>query len=199
VGSCITNESKSILVLLPLVSIGLIVGLISLISPGTNTTYSQQAMDMTNKTSNKHAVHTIDNLVISEHIPLTGQLAAGDYTLLMDFTPFTTSVEGHSHIALKVPCGQDMISKVSIATGIGPKLKTLGLGNAIINGTVDDKKVALSTPGRACLFQSDLPNGITDIVLINTSNESLDFDAGRYSVTVSIHGTAIQHGVMAMP
>jgi hypothetical protein len=156
-------------------------------------------MDMTNKTSSRHGVHTIDNLVISERIPLPGQLAAGDYLLPMDFTPFSTSVGGHSHIALKVPCGQDIISKVSIATGVASKLKTLGLGDAIINGTVDDNEVTLSTYGRACLFHSDLPNGIIDIVLINTSNETLDFDAGRYSVTVSIHGIAIQHGVIAMP
>ncbi len=52
----------------------------------------------------QHAAHTLDNLIVSEHIPLSGKLDDGDYVLLMDFTPFSTSVEGHSHIALKVPC-----------------------------------------------------------------------------------------------
>jgi hypothetical protein len=40
--------------------------------------------------------------------------------------------------------------------------------------------------------------GITDVVLINTSNETLDFDSGGYSVTISIHGTAIQHSGSSM-
>ena len=187
---------RSISVSLLIISTGLIIGLIS---PGTYTTHSQQPMEMANNTSTKHTVHTIDNLVISEHIPLTGELVAGDYLLLMDFTPFSTTVEGHSHIALKVPCKHDALIKISIATGVAPKLKTLDLGNAITHGTVDDKQVALSICGQACLFHSDLPNGITDIVLINTSNETLDFDTGGYSVAVSIHGTAVQHGGMSMP
>jgi hypothetical protein len=161
--------------------------------------YSQSMTDTTNNTTQEHAAHTIDNLVISEHIPLIGQLAAGDYLLLMDFTPFSTSVEGHSHIALKVPCGQDGIPKVTIATGIAPKLNSLELGNAIGNGTLNGREVNLSVKGQSCLFHSDLPNGVTDIVLLNTSNETLDFQSGGYSVTVSIHGTAVQHGGSSMP
>jgi hypothetical protein len=177
-----------------IVLLAIIVGAITaLISSGINNANSQPMADMTNNTSQEHAAHTIDNLVISEHIPLTGQLLEGDYLLLMDFTPFSTSVEGHSHIALKVPCGQDAIPKITIATGVAPKLNTLDLGKSIINGTLDGKEVSLSTRGQSCLFHADLPIGITDIVLINTSNETLDFDRGGYSVTVSIHGTAIQH------
>jgi hypothetical protein len=58
-------------------------------------------------TSQEHVAHTIDNLIISEHIPLAGQLAKEDYLLLMDFPTFATSVEEHSHFALKVPCEED--------------------------------------------------------------------------------------------
>ena len=47
--------------------------------------------------------------------------------------------------------------------------------------------------GNSCLYHAQLPTGITDIVLVNTSNETLDFDRGSYSVTVSVHGSAIQH------
>jgi hypothetical protein len=150
----------------------------ALVSSGVHIVYSQTMTDMTKNTSQEHAAHIIDNLVISEHIPLTGQLAAGDYILLMDFTPFSTSVEGHSHIALKVSCGQDAIPKITIATGVAPNLKSLDLGNAIMNGTFDGKQVSLSTRGQGCLFHADLPIGITDIVLINTSNETLDFERG---------------------
>jgi hypothetical protein len=53
----------------------------------------------------------------------------------------------------------------------------------------------LSDEGKAksCLYHTDLPNDVTDIGLINTSNRTLDFDTGGYFVTVSIHGTAAQH------
>ena len=152
-----------------------------------------QMMPGMNDTTQQHAKHTLDNLIVSEHIPLNGQLVNGDYMLLMDFTPFATSVEGHSHIALKVPCNEDGSPKITIVTGIAPKLNTLDVGNAINNGTLDEKALDLSDEGRSCLYHSELPNGITDIALVNTSNGTLSFDEGGYSVTVSAHGTAIQH------
>jgi hypothetical protein len=141
----------------------------------------------------QHVEHTLDNLIVSEHIPLNGQLTKGDYILLMDLTPFATSVEGHSHIAMKVPCNEDGSPKLTIVTGIAPRLNTLDIGNAINNGTIDEKNLDLSAEGKSCLYHTELPNGITDIALINTSNGTLDFNEGGYSVTVSAHGTAIQH------
>lgn len=153
-----------------------------------------QTMSMVNgNATQQHAEHTFDNLIISEHIPLNGQLTNGDYILLMDFTPFATSVEGHSHIAMKVPCSEEGSPRISIITGIAPKLNTLDVGNAINNGTLDGNNLDLSAEGRSCLYHAELPNGITDIVLVNTSNETLNFNEGGYSVTVSAHGTAIQH------
>jgi acyl-[acyl carrier protein]--UDP-N-acetylglucosamine O-acyltransferase len=151
-------------------------------TPGMNNTIMQQ-----------HAAHILDNLIISEHIPLTGQLTSGDYMLLMDFTPFATSVEGHSHIAMKAPCNQDGSPKVTIVAGVSPNLSTLNMGNAINNGTLNGKNLDLSNEGKSCLYHAELPNGITDIALINTSNGTLNFNEGGYSVTVSVHGTAIQH------
>jgi hypothetical protein len=149
-------------------------------------------------TAQQHAEHVIDNLVISEHIPLTGQLASGDYILLMDFTPFVTSIEGHSHIALKVPCNEDGTSNVTVVAGIAPNLNTLDIGNAINNGTLDGNSLDLSDEGKSCLYHAELPNNISDIALVNTSNQTLNFNEGGYSsVTVSAHGTAIQH--MAAP
>ena len=166
---------------------------------GMDSTYTQtMSMSTTSNSSNntgqQYAEHILDNLVISEHIPLTGQLASGDYILLMDFTPFVTSIEGHSHIALKVPCNSDGTSKVTVVAGIAPNLNTLNIGNAIHNGTLNgSSNLDLSDEGRSCLYHAELPNGITDISLVNTSNETLSFDEGGYSVTVSAHGTAIQH------
>ena len=42
---------------------------------------------MNNMTMQQHAKHILDNLVISQHIPLTGDLDNGDYILLMDLPP----------------------------------------------------------------------------------------------------------------
>ena len=166
-----------------------------LVLPGMNISYSQPMSTQNNATSpEQHAEHILDNLVISEHIPLTGQLASGDYILLMDFTPFVTSIEGHSHIALKVPCNEDGTPRVTVVTGIAPNLNTLNIGNAINNGTLDGNSLDLSAEGNSCLYHAELPNNISDIALVNTSNQTLNFNEGGYSsVTVSAHGTAIQH------
>jgi hypothetical protein len=182
-------------------SVGLTISsaIILLTLPGINSAYTQtMSMSTTSNSSNtaqQHAEHILDNLVISEYIPLTGQLASGDYILLMDFTPFVTSIEGHSHIALKVPCNEDGTSKVTVVTGIAPNLNTLNIGNAINNGTLDgNSSLDLSDEGNSCLYHAELPVNISDIALVNTSNQTLNFNEGGYpSVTVSAHGTAIQH------
>jgi hypothetical protein len=169
--------------------------IILLTSPGMDNVYSQSIpLSDNSTTAQQHAEHIIDNLVISEHIPLTGQLASGDYILLMDFTPFVTSIEGHSHIALKVPCNEDGTPNVTVVAGIAPNLNTLDIGNAINNGTLDGNSLDLSDEGKSCLYHAELPNNISDIALANTSNQTLNFNEGGYSsVTVSAHGTAIQH------
>jgi hypothetical protein len=160
----------------------------------TQTMSMSTTSNSSNNTAQQHAKHIIDNLVISEYIPLTGQLASGDYILLMDFTPFVTSIEGHSHIALKVPCNEDGTPEVTIVTGIVPNLNTLNIGKSINNGTLDGDSLDLSDEGNSCLYHAELPNNISDIALINTSNQTLNFNEGGYpSVTVSAHGTAIQH------
>jgi hypothetical protein len=162
--------------------------------PGMNTAYSQSMSAVNDTAVEKHAEHALDNLIISEHIPLTGQLAIGDYILLMDFTPFVTSVEGHSHIALKIPCDEDGSPKPTVVTGIAPNLNNLDIGNAINNGTLDGNSLDLTAEGTSCLYHAELPNNISDIALVNISNQTLNFnEGGYYSVTVSAHGTAIQH------
>lgn len=155
--------------------------------------YGQSMTAPNNTMTQQHAKHIFDNLIISQYIPLTVNLAAGDYLLLMDLTPFATSVEGHSHIALKIPCNRDGSPKATVVTGIAPNLKTLDIGKAINNGTLNGKSLDLSDEGNSCLYHAELATGITDIALVNTSNETLNFDRGGYSITVSVHGSAIQH------
>jgi hypothetical protein len=170
----------------------IIIALVSFTSISYNSIYGQP-IPPANNTMQQHAKHIFDNLIVSQHIPLTGNLLNGDYILLMDLTPFATSVEGHSHIAMKIPCDKDGIPKATVITGIAPNLKSLDVGNAINNGTLNGKRLDLSDEGNSCLYHSHLPTGITDIALVNTSNETLNFDQGGYSVTVSVHGSAIQH------
>src|ERR671912_2404122 len=147
-------------------SVGLTISsaIILLTLPGMNSAYTQtMLMSTTSNSSNtaqQHAEHILDNLVISEYIPLTGRLASGDYILLMDFTPFVTSIEGHSHIALKVPCNEDGTSKVTIVTGIAPNLNTLNIGKSINNGTLDGNSLDLSDEGNSCLYHVELPINI---------------------------------------
>lgn len=156
--------------------------------------YSQPVTTMeSNMTMQQHAKHTFDNLIVSQHIPLVGSLSKGDYILLMDLTPFATSVEGHSHIAMKVPCNNDGSPNMTIVTGVAPRFKTLDLGQAISSGTLNGKSLDLSDEGNSCLYHTELPTGITDIALVNTSNETLNFNRGGYSVTVTVHGSAIEH------
>ena len=156
--------------------------------PATMSTMDNATMEQ------QHAEHVLDNLIISEHIPLRGQLDNGDYVLLVDLTPFATSIEGHSHIAMKIPCNQDGSPKVTLVTGVAPNLNSLDIGNAINNGTLNGKYLDLSAEGKSCLYHAELPNGTTDIVLANNLNKTLSFDDdGYYSVTITIHGTAVQH------
>ena len=158
-----------------------------------NLNSQQFAAAANNVTMQQHAKHITDNLIVSQHIPLTGSLLNGDYILLMDFTPFATSVEGHSHIAAKIPCNKDGSPKATIVVGIAPHLKTLNIGHAINNGTLNGKSLDLSNEGNSCLYHTELATGITDIALVNTSNETLNFNRGSYSVTITVHGSAIEH------
>lgn len=112
----------------------------------------------------------------------------------MDFTPFATSMEGHSRIASKVPCEVDANPKIRVVTGGTANLHTLNIKNAFIKGTLDgNNNLVLSELGRSCLYYAELPNGVTDIILENNSNGILNFNERGYSVTVSARGTAIQH------
>ena len=77
--------------------------------------------------------------------------------------------------------------------GVAPDLKTLNIGQAINNRTLNGKSLDLSDAGNSCLYHTELPTGITDIALVNTSNETLNFNRGGYSVTITVHGSATEH------
>ncbi len=162
-------------------------------SQQTEANNSTAPANATSTMNQEHQIHELHDLIVSESIPLDGQLASGDYLLLMDLTPFATSVKTHSHIALKVPCNENGQPQVTVVTGIAPNLKTLNIGNAINNGTLNGNPLDLSNEGESCLYHAELPQGITDIALVNTGNQTLGFEKGGYSAIITVHGTAIEH------
>ena len=163
----------------------------------TTTTAAASASNQTASSSSEDEEEQQggENLFVSQHIPLTGSLTSGDYILLMDFTPFKISPEGHSHITLKVPCNESGGPEVTIVTGVAGNLTTLDTGPAINNGTLDGASLDLSNEGTSCLYHAVIPANVTDIALVNTSGGTLNFDQqGGYSVTVTAHAIVAEHG-----
>jgi hypothetical protein len=172
-----------------------------MIPTGSNNAYSQASA--TTATANQTTAgpqinKQNESLMVSNHIPLTGQLNKGDYIHLMDFTPFKVNAEGHSHIAMKVPCDSNGNSKVTLIAGVAPDFKTVKMegGGPIMTGTLDGKSIPLSSKGMSCLYHGDIPAGATDIALVNTSGDVIRFDQGGYGVTITAH-TEVSEGGMA--
>jgi hypothetical protein len=49
-----------------------------------------------------------------------------------------------------------------------------------VKGTLDGDSLDLSNEGNSCLYHAELPNNISDIALVNTSNQTLNFYEGGY-------------------
>ena len=154
--------------------------------PGFDNVYGLAAAAATT-TNQTQATEGEENLFISQNIPLTGKLENGDYLHLIDLAPFNTTAEGH--IALKVPCDDNGKPLATIISGIAPNFRTLDVGNSINNGTLDGKNINLSIAGSSCFYHGKIPNGITDIALVNTSNQTLSFEAGGFSAVITAHAT----------
>jgi hypothetical protein len=188
-----TNVYSLLLLMVAIAAVSVVVGgrggLVATL-PGFDNAYGQAAATATTTattTNQTEATEGEESLFISQNIPLTGQLENGDYLHLIDLTPFKTTAEGH--IAIKVPCDNDGKPLVTIITGVAPNFTTLDVGNSINNGTLDGRNIDLSVEGTSCLYHGEIPNGITDIALVNTSNQTLSFEAGGYSVAITAHAT----------
>ena len=147
--------------------------LVSLTAMSQNQAASQEA-PMESEMGMELGKHVID----TETISLTGKLAKGDFKLLMDITPYMS--EG-GHVALKVPCGPAGEQLLAIVAGVAPDVAPVTL----------DYVAPLSNPPSSCLYHAGLGEGITDIALINTSDETVSFfgkSSAGYSVTITIHG-----------
>ena len=94
-------------------------------------------------------------------------IPATDFIHLYDSTPYHIM---NGHVALKVPCGDDSTSPITVLIGSAPNMTA---------GTLENLPT-LSTPGEQCLYHVDLiPGGnvttITDIAISNTGEEDIQF------------------------
>jgi hypothetical protein len=194
-----TNVYSILLLMVAIAAVAIVVvggggGLLAIL-PVFNNAYGQ-ATTTTNQTqATEEKYEGEESMHILEHIPLTGQLDNGDYLHLIDFTPFNTTAGGH--VAIKVPCYNDGKPMVTMMSGVAPNFTTLNVGNPIYNGTLDGRNIDLSIGGTSCLYHGEIPNGITDIALANTSNQTLSFDRGGYSVVITAHAIVSEEGAGA--
>ena len=94
-------------------------------------------------------------------------IPATDFIHLYDSTPYHIM---NGHVALKVPCGDDSTSPITVLIGSAPNMT---------KGTLENLPT-LSTPGEQCLYHADLmPSGnvskITDIALMNPTEDDIEF------------------------
>jgi hypothetical protein len=149
--------------------------LVSILLPfailGQNQAVSQEmsAEEMIEEEFGKHIVDT-------ETISLSGWLDKGDFILLMDITPYL-SEEGH--VAMKVPCGPDGKQLLTLVAGVAPDVAPVEM----------DYVAPLSNPPISCVYHAAIGEGITDIALVNTSDNKVRFHGSAgYTVTITIHG-----------
>jgi len=107
----------------------------------------------------------------------SGKLLNGTVLPLFDFTPTKVQKDGDAHVTMKVPCYDNGESKVTLMVGVKPDYKSLKLERIAENGTLAGEPIRLYISGYTCLYQADIPAGTVDIALLNTSNETLAFDA----------------------
>lgn len=114
-------------------------------------------------------------------VPLEGlSLDAGEFLLLADTTP---ALIESGHVAMNVPCTPDdddtPQTDIAVVAGVAPDVSPL-----------DSEYVAdLSNPdNNKCTFHVSFPEDdedITDVAIINTSNETVEFESGNFA-TVSL-------------
>ena len=135
------------------------------------------------ETMSEHEEESGIRFVDTETIPLKGKLASGDFILLMDITGF---VSESGHVAMKVPCGPDGEQLLTIVSGVAPNVAPLDM----------DYVAPLSGPPNSCVYHGEIPEGITDIALMNTSDDAIWFvgqGSAGYTVTITIVGIEAEH------
>ncbi len=131
-----------------------------------DTSEHEQEMEGMSELEEESGIQFVD----TETIPLKGKLASGDFILLMDITGF---VSESRHVAMKVPCGPDGEQLLTIVSGAAPNAVPMNM----------DYVALLSGPPNSCVFHGEIPEGITDIALMNTSDDDVWFvDQGSAAI-----------------
>ena len=149
------------------------IGLLTTGTASSNTAYAQQEIAQSTPASNQSESRGF----VIETVPFSGKLLSGTILPLFDFTPTKVQQIGDTHLMMKVPCYDNGESKVTLMAGVKPDYKSVRLERIAENGTLDGEPIPLYISGYTCLYHADIPAGTVDIALLNTSNETLAFDA----------------------
>jgi hypothetical protein len=114
-------------------------------------------------------------------------LLSGTILPLFDFTPTRVQNDSDAHVTIKVPCYDNGTSKVTLMAGVKPDYKSVELERIAENGTLDGEPIPLYIIGYTCLYHADIPLEQL-IALLNTSNETLAFDADGGLMQLTAHG-----------
>jgi hypothetical protein len=145
---------------------------------GTAFGVQQITASSSSATANETKVQAI------ETVPLEGlSLDGGEFLLLADTTPAEIDT---AHVAMNVPCEPDDAdddqlpqTDIAVVAGVAPNVSP-----------VQSEFIAqLSDPNdNKCTYHVTLPEDgeqITDIAVINTSEETVEFDSGNFA-TISL-------------
>jgi len=127
-----------------------------------------------------------EELLSTSTVPLENlSLASGDFIILADLTPIPIEA---AHVSMNVPCrvagnstnNMTPSSDIKVIAGVAPDLKPATL----------EYIAELSRPeSNKCTYHVQLPQvadqQITDIAIMNTSNQTIKFSSGNFA-TISI-------------
>jgi hypothetical protein len=124
-----------------------------------------------------------EELLSTSTLPLENlSLASGDFIILADVTPIPIEA---AHVSMNVPCriadnNFTPSSDIKVIAGVAPDLKPTTL----------EYIAELSRPEiNKCTYHVELPQvaeqQITDIAIMNTGNQTIEFSSGNFA-TISI-------------
>ena len=131
-----------------------------------NSTNSMSSMNMTS--SGNSTTSSMQSTVVRDSILLVGPktIPAHDFIHIYDTTPYMIM---NGHVAAKLPCDADAKTPLQIWVGQAPNLKPATL----------DLIKELSTPGKQCLYHTDLVSDnkagtiITDVAISNPTDKNV--------------------------
>jgi len=94
--------------------------------------------------------------VLLSHEGINGK----DFIHLYDSTP---AIIMAGHVAAKLPCNDDGKTDLVIVAGVAPDVKPVEM--MLVE--------PLSSPGNMCIYHADLPSEVTDVAILNASDNAI--------------------------